>query len=45
VKTKALARQGYHLVHWSKAGMMYWAISDLNDTELQEFVRLVQASS
>jgi len=45
VKTKALARQGYHLVHWSQAGMMYWAISDLNDTELQEFVRLVQASS
>ena len=45
VKTKALARQGYHLVHWSQSGMMYWAISDLNDTELQEFVRLVQASS
>ena len=43
--TKALARQGYHLVHWSKAGMTYWVISDLNDTELQEFVRLVQASS
>ena len=45
VKTKAVARQGYHLVHWSKAGMTYWAIADLNDTELQEFVRLVQASS
>ena len=45
VNTKALARQGYHLVHWSKAGMMYWVISDLNDTELQEFARLVQASS
>jgi len=45
VKTKALARQGYHLVHWSKAGMTYWVISDLNDTDLQEFVRLVQASS
>src|SRR5207249_3575526 len=44
-KTKALARQGYHLVHWSKAGMTYWVVSDLNDTELQEFVRLVQASS
>src|SRR2546428_9588144 len=45
VKTKALARQGYHLVHWSQAGMTYWVISDLNDTELQEFERLVQASS
>jgi anti-sigma factor RsiW len=43
--TKALARQGYYLVHWSKAGITYWVISDLNDTDLQEFVRLVQASS
>ena len=43
--TKALARQGYHLIHWSKAGMTYWVISDLNDTDLQEFVRLVQAPS
>jgi mycothiol system anti-sigma-R factor len=44
VNTKAPARQGYHLFHWSKSGMTYWAISDLNETELQEFVRLVQAS-
>src|SRR2546427_1031158 len=44
VNTKALARQGYHLFHWSKSVMTYWAISDLNETALQEFVRLVQAS-
>ena len=44
VNTKALVRQGYHLFHWSKAGMMYWVISDLNETALQEFVRFVQAS-
>ncbi len=30
-KTTA-ARQGFHLVQWSKAGMTYWVISDLNDT-------------
>ena len=44
VNTKAMARQGYHLFHWSKSVMTYWAISDLNETALQEFVRLVQAS-
>jgi anti-sigma factor RsiW len=36
------ARQGYHLVHWTHSSMSYWAISDLNDAELQEFVRQVQ---
>jgi mycothiol system anti-sigma-R factor len=44
VNPRALMRQGYHLFHWSKAGMTYWAIADLNETALQDFVRLVQAS-
>ncbi len=35
-------RQGYHVAHWIKANMEYWAISDLNETELQQFVQLVQ---
>jgi anti-sigma factor RsiW len=33
---------GYNLFHWTQSGMTYWAMSDLNQTELQEFVRLVQ---
>jgi anti-sigma factor RsiW len=37
--------QGYHLIHWTKAGMTYWAASDLNQGELQIFVRLVQNST
>ena len=32
-------RQGYHLIHWSEAGMAFWAVSDLNETELMEFVQ------
>jgi len=40
---KASSLQGYHLIHWIHSGMNYWAISDLNETELQEFVRDVQA--
>jgi len=34
--------QGYNLIHWTKARMVYWAVSDLNTDELQEFVRLIQ---
>jgi anti-sigma factor RsiW len=29
-------RQGYQLIHWSKAGMNYWLVSDLDPTELNE---------
>jgi anti-sigma factor RsiW len=32
-------RHGYHLVHWSSAGMNYWIVSDLNPTELNELAR------
>jgi anti-sigma factor (TIGR02949 family) len=32
-------RQGFHLIHWSGAGMTYWVVSDLTLTELQEFVQ------
>jgi anti-sigma factor RsiW len=38
----AAKRQGYNLLHWANSGMNYWAISDLNGVELQEFARLVQ---
>jgi anti-sigma factor RsiW len=31
------SRQGYNLVHWSKGGMDYWAISDITVEELQQF--------
>jgi len=38
-------RQGYNLLHWTQSGMAYWAVSDLNSAELQEFARLVQGRS
>jgi len=34
--------QGYHLFHWTQGGMSYWAVSDLNENEMKEFVRLLQ---
>jgi anti-sigma factor RsiW len=33
-------RNGYHLLHWSSNGMTFWAVSDLNETELGQFVSL-----
>jgi anti-sigma factor RsiW len=42
---RGLARQGFHLRHWQQAGMIYWAVSDLNDPELDEFVRLFRDHS
>ena len=36
----ALVRQGYNLIHWTNSGMNYWAISDLNLAELQQYVQL-----
>ncbi|MGE5445095.1 MAG: anti-sigma factor family protein [Ignavibacteriales bacterium] len=42
IEKKTVVRQGYNLIHWAKSGMTYWAVSDLNNSELQEFVQLVQ---
>jgi len=34
--------KGYNLLSWNESEMMYWAVSDLNKSELEEFARLVQ---
>lgn len=33
---------GYNIIQWSHSGMEFWAVSDLNTSELQAFVELVQ---
>ena len=37
-----LARQGYNLIHWTRSGMTYWLISELNLIELNECARLLK---
>ena len=37
------ARQGYNVLSWSHAGTSFWAVSDLNATELRQFASLVQS--
>lgn len=34
-------RRGYNLFHWTRGGMEYWAISDLNEVELRQFIALL----
>jgi anti-sigma factor RsiW len=31
-------RNGFHMESWSGNGMVFWAVSDLNETELRQFV-------
>jgi anti-sigma factor RsiW len=40
-----LTRQGFHLFSWTAAGMTYWAVSDLNEAELQDFAQLISQDS
>jgi anti-sigma factor RsiW len=37
---REFSRQGFHLRDWQRGGMNYWAISDLNDEDLDQFVQL-----
>lgn len=41
---RSSSHHGYGLIHWSRGGMNYWAVSDLNITELHQFVALLQRS-
>ncbi len=36
---------GYHLCEWSQSHMSFWAVSDMNAQELQQFVELWNARS
>lgn len=38
-------RRGYNIFHWTRGGMEYWAISDLNEGELRQFIALLARSS
>jgi len=35
--------RGFHLRHWMRDGMSFWAVSDLNETELTQFAHVLQA--
>jgi anti-sigma factor RsiW len=35
--------RGFHIHHWTRGGMSFWAVSDLNDGELTQFVSALAA--
>ena len=40
-----LTRHGFHLIHFVNSAMNYWIISDLDQTELQQFAALLQGGT
>jgi anti-sigma factor RsiW len=42
-KPQVLEQRGYHLAHWSAAGMNYWAITDAGAGELDAFIADLRA--
>ena len=36
-KQELVTRQGYHLLHWIDGDFTYWAVSDVNASDLQNF--------
>jgi len=40
--TDARAVRGFHVRHWTRGGMSYWAVSDVNDADLDQFVLALQ---
>ena len=40
-----LTRKGYNIIHWSKAGMTYWVVSDLGLNELRQFAERYKRDS
>jgi len=34
--------RGFHLRHWTREGMSYWVVSDVNDADLDQFVHALQ---
>jgi anti-sigma factor RsiW len=40
--TDTRALRGFQVRHWTRGGMAFWAVSDLNDIELNQFVHALE---
>lgn len=43
--TQSASRQGYNVLHWTDAGLAFWAISDLNAAEMKTFAETYAGAS
>jgi anti-sigma factor RsiW len=41
-RSPTLSRHGFNVIHWKTSEMTYWAVSDLNAGELEEFAGLIR---
>ena len=41
-RSPTLSRHGFNVTHWKTSEMTYWAVSDLNAGELEEFAGLIR---
>src|SRR6185503_12846278 len=39
--TQQFSVNGYNIIHWTNSGSTYWAVSDVNSTDLSEFAKLL----
>lgn len=37
-------QQGYHVIRWASAGVNFWVVSDLEETQLAQFADLLKSS-
>jgi len=42
---RIISQRGYHVLSWNRAGLGYWAISDLNLKDIKKFVALFRATN
>jgi len=42
-KPETTMLQGYNIIEWTRSGISYYVVSDLNETELQNFVKLLNS--
>jgi anti-sigma factor RsiW len=40
--SKMSVQQGYNVIRWNRSGMSFWAVSDVNLNDLQEFAQGIQ---
>ena len=40
--SSARSIRGFYLGHWTRGGMSFWAVSDLNEAEMDEFCEALQ---
>lgn len=40
--SRPIERNGFNILHWTEGGMTFWAVSDLNAAELEDFARLIR---